>query len=71
MVAIDGAVYRPEDPLLHPYGIPRVAWLSCAVLTVVETLPLFVTIRVITFGDKVTRGTAVGLGVALVPIIGE
>lgn len=71
VVARDGAVYRPGDPLVHPYGTPRVAWSSRAVLTIVETPPLFVTMRVTTAGVKVTNGTAVGLGVAMVPIIGE
>lgn len=60
IVTEDGAVYRPADPLLHPYGTPREAWLSIAVLTVVETPSWFVTMRVTTFGDKVTIGTAVG-----------
>lgn len=60
VVTIDGTVCRPADPLVHPYGIPRDAWLSGAVLTVVEMPPLFVTMRVTTFGDKVTIGTAVG-----------
>lgn len=72
VVTKDGTVYRPADPLLlHPYGTPRVCSLSSAVLTVVESPPLFVTMRVITSGDIVTSGTAVGLGVALVPIMGE
>ena len=64
-------VYRPADPLLHPYGTPNVAWSSNAVLTVVEMPSWFVTMRVTTYGEKVTSGTTVGLGVALVPIIGE
>jgi len=71
IVTKDGEVYLPADPLLHPYGIPRVAWLSSAVLTVVEMPPLFVTTRVITFGASVTSGIAVGSGVGLVPITGE
>lgn len=71
VVTRDGLLHCPADPLVHPYGMPRVAWSPGAVLTVVETLPLFVTMRVITVGVKVTRGTAVGLGVAMVPIIGE
>lgn len=70
-VTEDGMVYRPADPLLHPYGTPRDGWLSCAVLTVVETPSWFVTIRVTTFGDRVTTGTAVGCGVGIVPIMGE
>lgn len=67
----DGTVYRPAVPLLHPYGTPRFAWSSAATLTVVETPPLCVTTRVTTFGEKVTIGTDVGMGVALVPIMGE
>ena len=59
IVTEDGTVYRPADPLFHPYGIPKDCWLSCAVLIVVETPLLFVTMRVTTFGDKVTIGTAV------------
>lgn len=59
MVTEDGMEYRPTEPLLHPYGTPRDAWSSCAVLTVVETPPLFVTMRVTTSGEKVTIGTAV------------
>lgn len=58
-VTEDGAMYRPADPLLHPYGTPRDAWLSCAVLTVVETPSWFVTMSVTIFGDKVTIGTVV------------
>lgn len=60
VVIIGCKVYRPADPLVHPYGTPKLAWLSGAVLTVVEMPPLFVTIRVTTFGDNVTSGTAVG-----------
>jgi hypothetical protein len=67
----DGMVYRPTDPLVHPYGTPRDAWSPSAVLTVVETPLLFVTIRVTTFCDKVTMGTAVGWGVGMIPIMGE
>jgi len=71
VVTEDGTVCCPADPLLHPYGTPRDAWLSCAVLIVVETPLWFVTMRVTTFGEKVTIGTAVGSGVGIVPIMGE
>jgi hypothetical protein len=72
VVTKDGAVYRPIDPLLvHPYGTPREAWSSIAVLTLVETLLWFVTRSVITLGVKLTVGIAVGWGVGTVPNIGE
>ena len=71
VITEDGMVYRPEHPLLHPYGTPNVCWLSCAVLTVVETPSWFVTMRVTTFCDKLTIGIAVGCGVGVVPIMGE
>ena len=71
MVTENGVVYCPTDPLLHPYGTPRDGWLSSAVLTVVETTPLPVTMSVTTLWDKVTIGTDVGWSVGVIPNIGE